>query len=82
MFYLLANHITRRIKVDEFSWNYYEAGHGKGAPDGIGGYLKRIADGLVARGTDIPNYEALVSALIAASSKVEIMTVIACTKER
>lgn len=75
MFYLFANHITHRIKVDECSWNYCEAGHGKGAPDGIGGYLKRTADGLVARGTDIPNFEALVSALTAGSSKVEILTV-------
>lgn len=75
MIYLLPNHITRRIKVDECSWNYREAGHGKGAPDGIGGYLKRTADELVARSTDIPNYEALVSALTAASSKVDILTV-------
>lgn len=25
-------------------WNYHEAGHGKGIPDGIGGTLKRMAD--------------------------------------
>ena len=26
------------------SWNFHEAGHGKGAPDGVGGSLKRAAD--------------------------------------
>jgi hypothetical protein len=36
------------------SWNYFEAGHGKGAPDGVGAALKRFADGLVAKGVDIP----------------------------
>ncbi|KAL4706134.1 hypothetical protein ACJJTC_012933 [Scirpophaga incertulas] len=31
------------------------AGHGKGPADGIGGYLKRSADDMVARGPDISN---------------------------
>lgn len=35
------------------TWNLYEAGHGKGAADNIGGVLKRIADWLVAQGSDI-----------------------------
>jgi hypothetical protein len=37
------------------SWSFFEAGHGKGPADGIGGYLKRSADDLVARGEDISN---------------------------
>lgn len=36
-----------------FTWSFFEAGHGKGPADGIGGYLKRSADDLVARGEDI-----------------------------
>ena len=36
------------------TWNYTEAGHGKGAPDGVGGALKRTADRLIALGKDIP----------------------------
>ncbi|CAK1601479.1 unnamed protein product [Parnassius mnemosyne] len=35
------------------TWSFFEAGHGKGPADGIGGYLKRSADDLVARGKDI-----------------------------
>lgn len=42
------------------SWNYSETGHGKGAPDGVGGVLKRTADHIVARGNDIPNIDSLV----------------------
>nr|XP_053604393.1 uncharacterized protein LOC128671702 [Plodia interpunctella] len=38
-----------------FTWSYFEAGHGKGPADGIGGYLKRAADTKVATGTDITN---------------------------
>ena len=41
------------------TWNFSEAGHGKGAPDGIGATLKRTADQIVAHGTDIPNAIAL-----------------------
>ena len=37
------------------TWNFFEASHGKGAPDGVGGALKRSADKLVAQGKDIPN---------------------------
>ena len=35
------------------SWNYLEAGHGKGIPDGVGATLKRSADQLVCNGIDI-----------------------------
>lgn len=34
----------------------HESGHGKGAPDGLGGTSKRTADLLVARGKDINNF--------------------------
>lgn len=37
------------------AWNFFEASHGKGAPDGVGGALKRSADTLVRRGRDIPD---------------------------
>lgn len=74
MFFLLANHIAKKHALQECSWNYCEAGHGKGAPDGVGGCLKRSADGLVAKGKDIPNFETLVNAL-KENTRVQIMTV-------
>lgn len=49
------------------TWNFLEAGHGKGAADGIGSVLKRTADNLVSQGTDITDvrsmYEALSSSI-------------------
>lgn len=33
-----------------WQWLYSEAGHGKGAPDGVGAAIKRQADAHVARG--------------------------------
>lgn len=35
------------------TWNYSERGHGKGAPDGVGGTLKRKADMHVLGGRDL-----------------------------
>lgn len=35
------------------TWSFFEAGHGKGAADGIGGLIKRTADRFVAHGKDI-----------------------------
>lgn len=37
------------------SWNMFEAGHGKGAADAIGGVVKRSADQYVNLGHDLPN---------------------------
>lgn len=49
--------------INQVLWNYSEAGHGKGAPDGIGGVLKRTADRVVAEGKDIVNFEAMFKTL-------------------
>lgn len=37
------------------TWNFFPTSHGKGAPDGIGGTVKRTADNLILRGNDIVN---------------------------
>lgn len=42
-FYLLSTE-PYKFEFENVNWNYFEAGHGKGAPDGVGGALKRIAD--------------------------------------
>ena len=46
------------------NWSFLEAGHGKGAADGIGGVLKRTADRLVAEGNDIADAQSLFDALL------------------
>lgn len=57
MFHLIGTHLTQIFKFKELRWHYSESGHGKGAPDGIGGCLKRNADSLVAQGRDISSFE-------------------------
>lgn len=37
------------------TWSFFEAAHGKGAADGIGGAVKRTLDSTVAHGEDIPD---------------------------
>lgn len=46
----MGTQLTKLFQVKELRWHYSESGHGKGAPDGIGGCLKRNADKLVAQG--------------------------------
>lgn len=60
MFYIMAKMHWYFPSLRLLVWNYSEKGHGKGAPDGVGGVLKRTADQIVARGNDIPNIEILV----------------------
>lgn len=45
-FYLISTEPHKR-GFHKVTWNFFEASHGKGAPDGIGGTLKRSADTLV-----------------------------------
>lgn len=45
------------------TWNFFEAILVKGALGGVGGALKRKADSLVSKGTDIPNAAELFAAL-------------------
>jgi len=39
------------------SWNFSEAGHGKGPMDGVGGVVKRTADSLVLHGENVASVE-------------------------
>ncbi|WAR12343.1 hypothetical protein MAR_026523 [Mya arenaria] len=47
IFYLFATKLFDLGFSEGGSWNFMEAGHGKGAPDGVGAALKRNADALV-----------------------------------
>lgn len=48
MFHLVANH-QETFGIDA-KWNFFEAGHGKGPCDGLGGSTKRLADQAVKSG--------------------------------
>jgi hypothetical protein len=57
-FYLFST-IVHEMGFESASWNFFESGHGKGAPDAIGGTLKRRADSLVNNGHDVPDATSL-----------------------
>lgn len=62
MFYIIAKKLQHFLpNLQVFTWNYSESGHGKGAPDGIGGTLKRTADKKVSHGKDVENLAQLLS---------------------
>ncbi|OWR42782.1 hypothetical protein KGM_211517 [Danaus plexippus plexippus] len=55
MFYIITTIQNDFDFISRITWNYTEAGHGKGAPDGVGAVLKRTADKMVSYGRDIGN---------------------------
>ncbi|KAG9355818.1 hypothetical protein JZ751_000660 [Albula glossodonta] len=55
---------TPPVRFTRGTWNYFEDSHGKGAPDGVGGTLKRRADRLVRLGVNIPMALSLYQALM------------------
>ena len=61
-FYLLST-LVNTYGMRCATWNMFDSGHGKGAPDGVGGTLKRTADDILQHGGDIPNAKALFDAL-------------------
>uniref|UniRef100_A0A8D8WWA4 Uncharacterized protein n=1 Tax=Cacopsylla melanoneura TaxID=428564 RepID=A0A8D8WWA4_9HEMI len=56
------------------TWNFFESSHGKGAPDGVGGALKRVANEQVGCGKDIPTPETLFE-ILKENSNVELFFV-------
>lgn len=70
-FYLFCTEIFK-MGFTWGSWNFFEASHGKGAPDGIGGTLKRMADRLVSQGNDTPTALSIYQALDARELKYQL----------
>ncbi len=76
IFYLIAHglkFIVPTLKIA--TWNYSAPGHGKGAPDGIGGTLKRIADDLVAQGVDLASFANFVTTLQTFTRNIQLYVV-------
>ncbi|KAJ4931272.1 hypothetical protein JOQ06_025569 [Pogonophryne albipinna] len=51
--FFLLSAIPPTLGFEKATWNFFPTSHGKGAPDGIGGTVKRTADNLVLRGNDV-----------------------------
>ncbi|KAI8423498.1 hypothetical protein MSG28_012611 [Choristoneura fumiferana] len=76
MFHIVYRHINDLFPgTTFFSWHYSEPGHGKGAPDGVGGTLKRTADKAVAEGRDIVNLNTLKEILSARCPSIMLFEV-------
>lgn len=70
-FYLLSTQI-HQMGFHSATWNFFESGHGKGAPDAIGGSIKRQADSRLNAGVDIPSAEELFKVLSDEESCTEL----------
>lgn len=57
--FYLASTVPFMRGFKHVTWNFTEASHGKGAPDGVGGALKNLADRIVSYGTSIPDADTL-----------------------
>lgn len=76
MFYLIGHKFpTVFPEIDVITWNYTEAGHGKGAADGVGGTMKRTAHKLVSYSKDVNNFEAFCNLVIPEIPGIKIMVV-------
>lgn len=64
-----------RSGFSRVTWNFLEAGHGKGPADGVGAAIKRNADAIVARGIDVPSGEVLFDVLSKEQSKIKLFHV-------
>ncbi|KAF9423866.1 hypothetical protein HW555_000924, partial [Spodoptera exigua] len=75
IFYIMSQLSIYCSSLTNIIWNYSECGHGKGAPDGVGGLLKRTADRFVAHDGDMKNIDSFVNYLKSAVQGVKISTV-------
>ena len=60
---------------DQITWSFFEASHGEGAPDEVGGAVKRAADRCVACGIDVANPKMLYDQLIQKGSAIRLFYV-------
>lgn len=63
IFYMISQLYRDFPQLKSITWNYLEAGHGKGAPDGVGAVLKRTADQVVRFGSDVESLNTFLACL-------------------
>lgn len=61
--------------IKNFTWNFTEAGHGKGPMDGVGGVLKKTADTHVLHGNDITSCDDFVEILTEKCPSVSLIKI-------
>lgn len=75
IFYIISQLKSYCTSLSSIFWHYCECGHGKGAPDGVGGVIKRMADKFVAYGNDIITIESLIEHLQSSVKAIKIFRV-------
>ncbi|KAL4718054.1 hypothetical protein ACJJTC_014358 [Scirpophaga incertulas] len=75
MFFIITQICKDFHQIKKITWNYSEAGHGKGAPDGIGAVIKRTADRMILFGKDIGTYDQFCDTLMQTIDNVTIKMV-------
>lgn len=73
----LFKQLCNDLGIHDFQWLYTEAGHGKGPADGIGGAIKRTADGFISTGRTIQNASDLANVLADRNSNI-VIKVVSC----
>lgn len=73
-FFLLSTE-PFKMEFKMITWNFLEAGHGKGPADGVGAAVKRNADALVAKGIDIQSGAKMHEELLKLKSSVTLFNV-------
>ena len=80
-FFLFSTELRKR-GLNAGTWNFFEASHGKGAPDGVGAALKRTADMLISHGQDIKDARELFNALLETNTSIKLFFVNSETVEQ
>lgn len=75
MFFVISQICQDFHQIKKITWNYSEAGHGKGAPDGVGAVLKRTADRMTLFGKDIGTYDQFCDTLMQSIDNITIRKV-------
>lgn len=75
MFHIISALSTDFPEIINITWNYSEAGHGKGAPDGVGAVIKRTADNALTYGQDVSSLDQFVQVIKSQVENVIVLTV-------
>nr|XP_049691735.1 uncharacterized protein LOC126053531 [Helicoverpa armigera] len=75
MFHLIAAYLGEETQANNIMWHFSESGHGKGAPDGVGGCLKRTADKHVAKGNDVSNIDEFIECVHESCKGIEVIKI-------
>lgn len=70
--FFLFCEITQNEGFHQATWSFFEASHGKGAADGVGGVVKRTLDARVAYGKDICDAKSVFEILL--QSEISVQT--------